>query len=174
LCHCNSTYRDLVFLQVCIDATPKNCSTGQGRIASPLSCAAMQTRLTAALCHCNSTYGDLVFLQVCIDAKPKHCSTGQGRIGSPLFSAALQTRLTAALCHCNSTYGDLVFTQVCSDATPKQHWSGQNRFPTVQCCSAKQAHSLDHVTVVTPMQICSSYRCAVSQHQCSAALLRAK
>ena len=22
-----------------------------------------------------------------------------------------------------------------------QHWSGQNTFPTVQCCSAKQAHS---------------------------------
>jgi len=30
------------------------------------------------------------------------------------------------------------------------------------------------VTAVTPMEICSSYRCAVTQHKCSAALFRGK
>ena len=29
-----------------------------------------------------------------------------------------------------------------------QHWSGQNSFPAVQCCSAKQAHS-----VLVPLQV---------------------
>ena len=34
--HCKYTYADLLFIQVCSDATPKHCSTGQGRIAFPL------------------------------------------------------------------------------------------------------------------------------------------
>jgi len=29
-----------------------------------------------------------------------------------------------------------------------QHWSGQNRFPTAQCCSVNQAHSL-----LVPLQL---------------------
>ena len=33
LCHCNYTYGDLLFIQVCIDARPMHCSTGQGTIA---------------------------------------------------------------------------------------------------------------------------------------------
>ena len=44
----------------------------------------------------------------------------------------------------------------------------------VKHCSAKQAHSRQCVTADTPMEICSSYRCAVTQHKCSAALKRAK
>ena len=52
--------------------------------------------------------------------------------------------------------------------------SGQNAIPTVHCCSARQAHSTQCVTAVTPMEVCSSYRCAVTQHKCSAALFRAK
>ncbi len=105
---CKYTYADLLFIQVCSDATPKHCSTGQGRIASSLFCAALQNSLTAALCHCSYTFrsqqaqghckytfADLLFMQVCSDATPKHCSTGQGRIASPLFSAALQNRLKA-------------------------------------------------------------------------------
>ncbi|DBB03186.1 TPA: hypothetical protein ACH3X1_013314 [Trebouxia sp. C0004] len=83
--------------QVCSDATPKHCSTGQGRIASPVFSVALQNRLTACLCHCKYIYGDLVVIQVCSDATPKHCSTGQGRIASPPFRVALQNRLTACL-----------------------------------------------------------------------------
>ena len=52
--------------------------------------------------------------------------------------------------------------------------SGQKAIPTVQCCSAKQAHSRQFFTVVSPMKICCAYRCAVTQHQCSAALFRSK
>ncbi len=48
-----------------------------------------------------------------------------------------------------------------------QNWSGQNSFPTALCCSARQAHSRHCVTETTPMQICSSYRCAVMQHRCT-------
>ena len=47
--------------------------------------------------------------------------------------------------------------------------------PTVQCCSAKEAHSRQCVTAVTPMEICSSYRCPVTQHNAQqATLFRAK
>ncbi len=52
--------------------------------------------------------------------------------------------------------------------------SRQNAIPIVQCCPAKQAHSSQCVTAVTPMEFYSSYRCAVSQQECSAALLKAK
>ncbi len=65
LCHCSYTYGDLLFIQVCSDARPVHCCTGQGRIPFPLCSAALQTCLTA------------------------YCSTGQGNIASPLFSAAL-------------------------------------------------------------------------------------
>ena len=56
LCHCNYTYKDVLFIQVCNDATPLHCSNGQGKIAFMLFIAALQTSLTAALCHCNYTY----------------------------------------------------------------------------------------------------------------------
>ncbi|DBA96982.1 TPA: hypothetical protein ACH3X3_012923 [Trebouxia sp. C0006] len=68
LCHFNNTYGDLLFIQVCSDATPMHCSTGQGKIASPLIRVALQNRLTAALCHSDNTYGDVLFIQVCSDA----------------------------------------------------------------------------------------------------------
>ena len=108
-------------------ARPMHCSTGQGKIASMLFSAALQTSLTACLCQCNYTYGDLLFLQVCNDATPMHCSTDYGKTASLLFSTALQNRLTACLCHCNYTYGDLLFTQMCNDATPKHCSTGPGR-----------------------------------------------
>ncbi len=166
----------MLFIQVCRDATPKHCSSGQGRIASPLFSAALQTSLTACLCHCNYTYGVLLFIQVCSDATPKHCSTGQGITASPLFSAALQTRFTAGTVSLQIHLWRFALhtgVQGCNTSA-LQHWSRQNSFPTVQCCSANQVHSSNCVTANTLMEMCSSYRCAVMQHQCSAALVRAK
>ncbi len=105
-----------------------------------------------------------------------HCSTGQGKMHSPLFSAALQIRLTAStmslqlhLCRFALHTG-----VQCCNTVALQHWSGQNAFPTVQCCSANQAHSRHCDNAVTPMEICYSYRCAVSQLKCSATLVWAK
>ncbi len=49
LCQCNYTLGDLLFIHVCSDATPKPCSTGQGKMASPLFCAALQNRLTTGI-----------------------------------------------------------------------------------------------------------------------------
>ena len=46
-CHCNYTYGDLPFIQVCSDQAPINCSTVQGKMHSPLRSAAVQARLTA-------------------------------------------------------------------------------------------------------------------------------
>ena len=39
--------KHLLFIQLCSDAAPKHCSTGQGRTAFLLFCAALQNRLTA-------------------------------------------------------------------------------------------------------------------------------
>ena len=45
-----------------------------------------------------------------------------------------------------------------------QLFLGQNVIPTIQCSSAKQAHSRHCVTAATPKEVCSSHRCAMTQH----------
>ena len=39
-----------------------HCSTGFGKMHSPLFSAALQNRLTAGLCHCNCTCANLLFI----------------------------------------------------------------------------------------------------------------
>ncbi len=58
-----------------------------------------------------------------------------------------------AVCHCRYTCGALLFMQVCSDSTQVNSYC---------------------VRSITPMEICSSYRCAVTHHKCTAALFRAR
>ncbi len=55
-----------------------------------------------------------------------------------------------------------------------QQGSGQNAVPTVHCCSAKQAHSRQRFIAVVPMEVCSSYSCAVTLHHFTAERFRAK
>jgi len=76
-----------------------HCSTGLGRMHSPLCSAALQTRLTAALRHCKYTYRHLLSIQVSSHPPTMHCSTGFGKKHCLLPSAALHTRLAVALCH---------------------------------------------------------------------------
>ncbi len=70
--------------------------------------------------------------------------------------------------------GDLLFVEVCSDATPMQRSTGQGRIASRLFSASKQAHSRHCVTATRPMEISSSYTCAVMQHQCTAALVRAE
>ena len=128
------------------------------------------------MCHCSYTCGDLPFIQVCSDPAHMLCSTVQGKMQSPLFSAALQKRLTAGSVSLHlHLWRFALHTGVQWHITNAlQHCSGQNAIPTVQCCSAKEAHSRQCVTAVTPVEICPSYRCAVTQHTCSATLFRVK
>ena len=113
----------------------------------------------------------MLLIQVCSDPPPMHCSTGFGKLHSPLSSAALQNRLTACLCLCSYTYADLLFIQVCSEP-PSMHCStGFGKNCPVLLCNTGSQHAC--VTAITPMMICSSYKCAVTHHQCTAALVLA-
>jgi len=47
---------------VCSDATAMHCSSGQGKIASPLFCAALQNTLTASIVTVQLHLGDLLFI----------------------------------------------------------------------------------------------------------------
>ncbi len=49
LCHRNYTYGDLLRIQVCSEPTELHCSTGLGKMQSPLFSSALQNRLTAGL-----------------------------------------------------------------------------------------------------------------------------
>ena len=93
---------------------------------------------------------------------------------SPLSSAALQNRLTACLCHCNHTYEYLLLTQVCTDPPPMHCSTDYDKCiphcPVLLCKTGSQ-HAC--VTAITPMKACCSHKCAVIQHQCTAALVLA-
>jgi len=56
LSHGNSTYDNLLTMQVCSHPTPKRCSTALSKMLFPLCSAALQNSLTAALCQCNYAY----------------------------------------------------------------------------------------------------------------------
>ncbi len=94
---------------------------------------------------------------------------------SPLLSVALQNRLTAGLCDCNYTYGDLLFIQVCSDPKTLHCSTGQGKMHFQLLSVALQNRlTAGCVNATTPMESCCSCRCAVTQHHCTAALVRAK
>ena len=55
LYHCNDTYEDLLFTQVCTDPTPLHCNTVQGKMQSPLINAALHDWLASGLYLCKYT-----------------------------------------------------------------------------------------------------------------------
>ncbi len=93
--HCNYTYGDLPFIQVCSDQAPVNCSTVQGKMHSPLLSQLCKPGSQQAMCHCSDTSGDLPFIHLCSDQAPMHCGNIQGKSHSRLLSAALENRVTA-------------------------------------------------------------------------------
>ncbi len=79
------------------------------------------------------------------------------------------------MCECNYTYGVLLFIQVCSDATPLHCSTGVGKMHFLLLSVALQNRlTAGCVTATTPMESCCSCRCAVTQHHCTAALVRAK
>jgi len=136
--------------------------------------AAVQIRLTAGLCRCIYTYGDLLLIQVCSDPAPVHCNIVFGKMLFPLLSAAVQIRLTAGLCQCKFNYKDLLFIQLCSEPTPVHCHADFGKFSShysvLLCKSSSQQFC---VCANTTMESCSSYKCAVTHHQCTATLFLA-
>ncbi len=136
MCHCNYTYGDLLFIQVCSDARPQHCSTGQGSIASLLCKTGSQHACATAITPMEicSSYRFALMQHHCTEALVRarsvpHCSMLLCKTGSQHACATAITPME--IC---SSYRCAVIAL--------QHWSGQNSFPTYQCCSVKQAHSM--------------------------------
>ena len=171
--HCNYTYGDLLFIQVCSDTTAMHCSTGQ--INWIPHCSKLLCKTGSQLVWVTA----ITPMEICCSYRcavtQQQCTAALGRANCiPHCSAALQNRLTAGLGHCNYTYGDLLFIQVCSDTTAMHCSTGQiNWIPHCSKLLCKTGSQLVWVTAITPMEICCSYRCAVTQQQCTAALGRA-
>ncbi len=89
----------------------------------------------------------------------------------PVFSYVLQTRLAVGLCPCSYTCGHLLFIQVCSAPTPVVRAECIPQCSVVLC---KRGSQLACGPAITPMDTCCSYRCSVTQHQCTATLVRAE
>jgi len=125
-------------------------------------------------------HGDLLFIQVCSDPTPMHCNIAQGKMYSPTmhcyFVKQAHSRLVSLQCH----YEDLLFVPVCSHPTPMHCSIAQRRMPR-PLFSAALHYRYTYgdsqkacVIIGTPTEICCSYRWAVTQQQCTAALLKAK
>ena len=162
------------------------------KICSSYRCAVTQHQCTATLfrskCspHCSVLLCKTGFQQACITAitPMKICSSYRCAVtqhqctatlfrakSSPLLSAALQDRLAAGLYHSNYTYEDLLFIQVCSDPKPVQSITVLAKCsPHCLVLLCKTGLQQACITAFTPMKMCSSYRCAVTQHQCTALL----
>ena len=120
------------------------------KICCSYRCAVSQHQCTAALV---------------LAKRSPHCSVLLCKTGSQ-----------HALCHCNYTCAALLFIQVCSDPAP-MHGStgfGKMQYPLF---SAALQNRLTACTMSLQLHICSfdaHTKCALSQHQCTAALVLAK
>ncbi len=151
-----------------------HCSTAQGRSASPLISAALQNRLTACLCHCNHTYGDCDTGLQCCNTNALHHWSGQNSFPTVQCCSAYHADSRPVSLQIHLWRFALNTGVQCCNTNALQHWSVQNRLPqfSVQLC--KTSSQQPCVPANTPMGICSSYSSAVMQHQCTAALVRAK
>ena len=81
----------------------------------------------------------------------------------PLLSAAVQNRQPAGLCHCKNTCQDLFLNIGVQwpDTNAVQHLTNCNSHCSTLLCKPGSQQSC--ATSNTPMEICSSYICAVAQ-----------
>ena len=132
----------------------------------------------AAVSPCNGgivTSSDHVSVDAHLYFPSLHCYCMLGKLQSPLLGIALQNRLFAGLCHCNDTHGHLLFIQVCSDPTPMHCNTGQGKLysPVLSVVlqnrhKAGLCHCNDTYGDMLFIQVC-----AVTQHSCTAALVKA-
>ena len=146
---------------------------------SPLLSAALQDRLAAGMYHCNYTYEALLVIQVCSDPTPVHCITVLCKMQCTQCCSA-----TALQVHCYTCMTAITPMKLCCSyrCAVNQHQC------TASLLFAKCSHPLlsaalqdrlaagmyHCITAVTPTKLCWSYRCAVTQHQCTATLFFAK
>jgi len=138
-------------------------------------CCCMQNRLPAGMCQFKYTCGDLLLIQLCNRGRV-HCNTSWQKAVTTVQSCCMQYKLPAGLCQHRDTCGDLLFIRLCDEPAPvhRNIVLGKSSHHCPVLVYAKQVHSMLSVPAITPVEICSSYRCAVTQHQCSVALLLAK
>jgi len=131
--------------------------------------AALQNRVTAGIVSLQYTP-----MEICSSYR---CAVTQHQCTAALFRAKCnphcslplcKTGSHQAVCHCKYTYGDLLFIQVCSDPAPMHCSSAQGKMQSPLFSAALQNRLTAGIVSLqyTPMEICSSYRCAVTQHQC--------
>ena len=144
-----------------------HCSKVQGKMQSELFGAALQHRLTAGT-DCSDTYGGLLTLYKCAVTQYQ-CTAALLRAKcNPHCSVLLcRTGSQQALFDCSDTYGGLPSTNALQlMAECSSHCS----VPLRKTGSQQALYDCSH----TYGGLLSPYRCAVTQYQCTAALLRAK
>ena len=146
------------------------------KYSCPVLRAAVQKRLAATLFCCKNTYGDLLFPQVCNGPTPVQCHTAFGKIQLPpsqcCFAKQADSRLVLLQMQLWRFALDTGVQWLNTSAVPHYFW--QNTVAPCSVLLCKKGWQQPCFAAKTPMEICSSHRCAVAQHQCSATLLLAK
>ena len=97
-------------------------------------------------------------------------SLHKGNLHCPMLLC--KTGSQQAVCRCSYTYENVLLIQVCSHPSP-MHCSKVQQSPLLTVALQDRLKNRQCVTALTPMEMCSSYRCAVTQPQCTAARFRA-
>ena len=147
--------------------TPLHYNTALGKKQSPLPSAAVRDRLSTGLCQCKYTNENLLFLRPNTIVL-QHC--------------LWQQAITTVQCCCTKQDDSMLVPLLlhlgrfvlrtgvqCHNTNALQHRSGEthpDHFSVLLCKTGSQ-HACDTA-------ICCSYRCAVTQHQRTAALFLVK
>ena len=130
--------------------------------------------------HCSELLCRTGSQQACVTAitpmeicSSYRCAVSQQKCTAALGKAECSVHCSK-LCRCNYTRGSLLFIQVCSDPSPvycNTVCSKQHSHCLVLLCKTDSQKSC--VGAITPVEVCSSCRCAMTQNQCTETLFLA-
>ena len=125
------------------------------------------------MCHCNHTCRDLLFIHVCSEPTEMHCNTGLGKCTShcSVLLGKTGTQQGCVSLQSHLWRFDLSTGMQSANRNALQCWSGQMHFPLFSAARQNRHTAGLCVTAITPVEICSSYMCAVSQQKCTAMLV---
>ena len=148
-------------------------SSGQNACLVALCCCENKLAATVVPLHLH-----LSSLTTHTDVQSPNTSAVQHSSGQDAGFVALccyANKLAAVLCHCISTYQVWLPTQMCNHQTPVQCSTLQGKMHALWLCAAVQTSWQQFcATAFTPIKFDYPHRCAITKHQCSAALFRAK
>ena len=155
--------------QACCEAGLQSSTELWGSCFALTSAAVHWCCITVQLCEEQISIGVIAVTQACSEPD-SHSSTKQWGACFALTSAAVHwCCITARLYEGQISRGAIAVAQACCEAILQSSTEAkQAPHCSVLLCKSGSEHA--YATAITPMEICPSYRCALMQTQCTAAV----